>query len=60
MLAEAVERSIYEMNSNIGNPYKRHMRSVVFMLRHQKELREKFLNKTLSVVELCKLKAKTK
>lgn len=55
ILAEAIERSVFQINSNTGTNYRRHIRNIVFTLQYQPDVQQKFLNKQLTVSELCLL-----
>ena len=60
LLAEAIDRCVYETNSNAGHPYRRQMRGIVFTLKHKADIRYKLLSKILTEPELSQTKDKTK
>lgn len=55
VIAEAMERCLFHINSNTKDSYRRHVRKIVFALRYQSEVKERLLANQLPVEEFCQL-----
>ncbi|KAF6039553.1 TCEANC2 [Bugula neritina] len=59
LLADSIERCIFERTKNTAYSYRRHIRGIVFTLRYKEHIKQELLNKQLTVIELCQMKKPT-